>query len=117
MKKETKQEIVQQFAELMKASKTKQRSDITEEIVRKAIKMMKNKKAPDRQGWRAEWIKEEGPEMIKSITYILNEIEDKQTIPKQWNDISITSIPKKKRLKDPKGTILRRSNLQNLWKG
>ena len=62
----------------MKVAKTKQRSDITEEIVRKAIKMMKNKKAPDRQGWRAAWIKKGGSEMIKSITYILNEIEDNQ---------------------------------------
>ena len=34
--------------------------------------------------------------MITSITYKLYEIEDKQTIPKQWNDISITSIPKNK---------------------
>ena len=49
----------------MKVAKTKQRSDITEEIVRKAIKMVKNKKAPDRQGWRAEWIKEGGPEILK----------------------------------------------------
>ena len=72
--KETEQEIDQQFEELMKVAKTKQRSDITEEIVIKAIKTMKNKKAPDRRGWRAEWIKEGGPEMIKSITYILNEI-------------------------------------------
>ena len=53
----------------MKAAKTKQRSDIlTEEIVRKAIEMTKNKRAPDRQGWRAEWIKEGGPEMIESFT-------------------------------------------------
>ena len=109
--KETEQEIDQQFEELMKVAKTKQRSDITEEILIKAIK----KHLIDKDGGLSgSKNKERGPEMIKSITYILNEIEDKQTIPKQWNDINITSIPKNKEKDLKKGTILRKHNLQNL---
>ena len=68
--------------------------------------MMKNEKSSDRQGWRAEWIKEGGPQMNTSITYILNEIEDK---PFQNNGIGITSIPK-----DKGKYFFRKHNLQNL---
>ena len=34
--------------------------EIIEETVRKAVKLLKNKKAADTFGWKAEWLKEGG---------------------------------------------------------
>ena len=52
-------------------------------IIRKAIRRMKNKKAADRLGWKAEWIKEGGEEMVKSIYILFNRIKTENQIPKQ----------------------------------
>ena len=40
--------------------------EITETRIRKAIRRTKNKKAVDRLGWAAEWVKG-GEEMVKSL--------------------------------------------------
>ena len=56
---------------------------ITETIVRKAIKRMKNKKAADRLGWKVEWIKEEGEVMVKSLYILFNRIKTENQIPHQ----------------------------------
>ena len=56
---------------------------ITETIVRKAIKRMKNKKAADRLGWKVEWIKEEGEVMVKSLYIFFNRIKTENQIPHQ----------------------------------
>ena len=56
---------------------------ITETIVRKAIKRMKNKKAADRLGWKVEWIKEEGEVMVKSLYILFNGIKKENQIPHQ----------------------------------
>ena len=45
---------------------------------------MKNKKAADRLGWKAEWIKEGGEEMVKSLYILFNRIKIENQIPKQW---------------------------------
>ena len=36
-------------------------------IIKKAIRKMKNKKVADRLGWKDEWIKDGGEEMVKSL--------------------------------------------------
>ena len=46
---------------------------------------MKNKKAADRLGWKAEWIKEGGEEMVKSL-YIYYLTGSKQKIKYQSSD-------------------------------
>ena len=56
---------------------------ITETIVRKAIKRMKNKNAADRLGWKVEWIKEEGEVMVKSLYILFNRIKTENQIPHQ----------------------------------
>ena len=45
--------------------KTNQIEIITGRMVKKAIAKMKNKRASDRLGWTAEWLKEEGEEKSK----------------------------------------------------
>ena len=36
-------------------------------MVKKAIAKLKNKRASDRLGWRAEWLKEGGEEMMQML--------------------------------------------------
>ena len=67
---------------------------ITEIIIRKAIRRMKNKKAADRLGWKAEWIKEGGEEMVKSLYIFFNRIKTENQIPKQWQLTTMKSIHK-----------------------
>ena len=55
---------------------------------------MKNKKAADRLGWKAEWIKEGGEEMVKGLYVLFNRIKTKNQIPKQWQLRTLKSIHK-----------------------
>ena len=52
-------------------------------MVKEAISKQRNKKAADRAGWKGEWLKQGGSEMLKSVTYIVNEIEKERLIPEQ----------------------------------
>ena len=45
---------------------------------------MKNKKAAGRLGWKAEWIKEGGEEMVKSLYILFNRIKTESQITKKW---------------------------------
>ena len=38
---------------------------------------MKNKKTVDRLGWKADWIKEGGEEMVKCLYILFNRIKQK----------------------------------------
>ena len=76
------------------AINSQQLKTITTEEVLQAVKEIKIGKAGDRQGWRAEWIKYGGEEMIRCLTILFNQMEKELSIPNQWKDISITSIQK-----------------------
>ena len=67
---------------------------ITEIIITKAIRRMKNKKAADRLGWKVEWKKKEGDEMVKSLYILFNRIKTENQIPKQWQLMTVKSIHK-----------------------
>ena len=66
----------------------------TETIIRKVIRKMKNKKAADMLGWKAEWIKEGREEMVKSLYILFNRIKTENQIPKQWQLTTVKSIHK-----------------------
>ena len=53
---------------------------------------MKNKKAADRLGWKAEWIKEGGDEMVKILYMLFNMIKTENQGPKQWQLTTVKSI-------------------------
>ena len=53
-----------------------------------------NKKAADRLGWKAEWIKEGGEEMVKSLCILFNRIKTENEIPIQWQLTTVKSIHK-----------------------
>ena len=63
-------------------------------MVKKAIAKLKNKRASDRLGWRAEWLKERGEEIVKSLSILFNRIEREQRTPIQWRQTRIKSICK-----------------------
>ena len=52
------EEVNKNFQEIIR--KTNQTESITNEMVKKAIAKLKNKRASDRLGWGAEWLKEGG---------------------------------------------------------
>ena len=62
------------------------REIITEKMVEIAIKI---KKASDRYGWKAEWIKNGGKDMSKSLTVLYNRIEEENCVPEEWVHIKI----------------------------
>ena len=42
-------------------------------MVKKAIAKLKNKRASDRLGWRVEWLKEGGEEIVKGVSILFND--------------------------------------------
>ena len=70
------EEVNKKFQELIR--KTNQIESITDEMVKKAIAKLKNKRASDRLGWRAEWLNEGGEEIVKSLSILFNRIENKK---------------------------------------
>ena len=65
-------------------------------MVHKKINKIKRKKAGDRLGWKAEWIKEGGKEMEKSLAVLFNRIEEEWEIPKEGQLTTIKSVRKKR---------------------
>ena len=63
-------------------------------MVKKAIAKLKNKRASDRLGWRAEWLKEGEEEIVKSLSILFNRIEKEQKALTQWRQTTIKSIHK-----------------------
>ena len=61
-------------------------------MVKKAIAKLKNKRASDRLGWRAEWLKEGEEEIVKSLSILFNRIEKEQKALTQWRQTTIKSI-------------------------
>ena len=55
---------------------------------------MKNKKVADRLGWKAEWIKEGGQEIVNSSCILFNRIKTENQIPIQWQLTTVKSIHK-----------------------
>ena len=72
--------------------KTNQIESITDKVVKKAIAKLKNKRASDRLGWIAEWLKERGEETIKSLSILFNGKEREQRTLIQWRQTTIKTI-------------------------
>ena len=79
---EIEQIVDKKFQEIIAEGKI-DREIITKTEIRKAIKGMKNKKAGDKNNWKAEWIKEGGSEMVQSLAILFNRVEEENKIPIQ----------------------------------
>ena len=86
------EEVNKNFQEIIR--KTNQTESITNEMVKKAIAKLKNKGTSDSLGWRAEWLKEGGEEIVKSLSILFNRIEIEQRTLVQWRQTTIKSIYK-----------------------
>ena len=75
LEKTTETMVEKQFKALSMRETESHRKEITKEIVKKAIKIMRNKKALDRRGWRAEWLKNGGEEIENSPVKLFNRRE------------------------------------------
>ena len=64
------------------------------EEVEEAIQVLKTGKCRDGGGWNNEILINGGREMVISIHKIINRIEMEKTVPKQWNEVDIRSVPK-----------------------
>ena len=61
-------------------------------MVKKVTAKLKSKRARDRLGWRAEWLKERGEEIVKSLSILFNRIEREQRTLIQWRQTTIKNI-------------------------
>ena len=66
----------------------------TDKMVKKAIAKLENKRASDRLGWRAEWLKEGGEEIVKRLSIIFKRIERELRTLMQRRETAIKSIYK-----------------------
>ena len=77
--KEIEQMVHKIFQEIIAEGKA-DREIIAKSELRNAIKGMKNKKAGDKNNWKAEWIKEGGEKMVQSLVTLFNRVEEKNKI-------------------------------------
>ena len=94
VEKQAEERVEKQFNTIIEEATTIRREKITEEMVQKEVMKLKKNKARDRLGWKNEWIKEGGKEMIRSLTTIYNRIEEENMIPEQWNYTTVKSVNK-----------------------
>ena len=66
----------------------------TDKMVKKAIAKLENKRASDRLGWRAEWLKEGKEEIVKRLSIIFKRIERELRTLMQRRETAIKSIYK-----------------------
>ena len=59
-----------------------------------AIAKLKNKRARDRLGKRAEWLKTGGEEIVKNLSILFNRIKRVQRTLIKWKQTTIKSIYK-----------------------
>ena len=90
---EIEQMVNKKFQEII-TKPNKERETITTTDIEKAIRGMKNKKAGDVNNWKAEWIKEGGEEMVKSLAVLYNRMEMEKKVPAQWRKTKIKSTYK-----------------------
>ena len=91
--KEIEQMVHKIFQEIIAEGKA-DREIIAKSELRNAIKGMKNKKAGDKNNWKAEWIKEGGEKMVQSLVTLFNRVEEKNKIMIQWRETNIKSFYK-----------------------
>ena len=86
------EEVNKKFTEIKR--KTNQIESITDNMVKIPIAKLKYKRASDRLGWRTEWLKEGGEEIVKSLSILFKRIEREQRTLIQWRQTTIKSIYK-----------------------
>ena len=100
--------IEEAFSRIMSLSKNKETRLTTMEEIQAAVKEMKRKKCKDKTGWNNEIVLETGEEMLECLLALINKMEERREVPKDWNEVKIKTIGKK-------GSILLMDNKRGLF--
>ena len=91
------EEMVDKYVEqLVKIANRKRMKPFSKEEYQGMKKDLKARKAPDTQGWRYELIKWAGDDLEKSILMMVNELTCGNVTVKEWEEMIIKSISKRK---------------------
>ena len=84
---------------MQEVAKRKEIKPVDDEEYARMKNGLKRKKAPDKQGWRYEWVKWAGKDLEQSIKMMLNSWLEKKDYPVEWKQMNIKSISKDGRKK------------------
>ena len=76
--------------------KNKKENNIKENEIQNNINNLKNKLTTDVQGWSNKILKNTGTDIVNSLIIIMNEIEEQEMIPNEWQELIVKSIYKNK---------------------
>ena len=94
--KQIEQMVDRYIEELIKKAEREPIKPFSEEEYKQMKRSLKNRKAPDIQGWRYELIKYAGEDLEKSTLMMLNELATNMVVAKEWEEMVIKSIGKAK---------------------
>ena len=106
--KEQENFIENAFKRIMLLAESKETRYTSKEEMQTAVKELKRKKCRDRSGWNNEIVIETGEEMLECLLALVNKMEEKREVPKDWNQVKIKTIPKK-------GSVLETDNKRGLF--
>ena len=94
------QQYKEKCIELMeKEANRKKIEPVSDAEYEKMKRKLKKKKAPDRQGWRYEFVQWAGSDLERSIKMMINEVLENKVQPNEWHQMTIKSISKNLRKK------------------
>ena len=96
------------FERIMMLADRKETRYTTKEEMEAAVKELKRKKCRDKSGWNNEMVIETGEEMLECLLALVNKMEEKREVPKDWNEVKIKTVPKK-------GSVLETDNKRGLF--
>ena len=94
--KRAERKVEEKINNIRNIAKTQDPLKVTPEEVRKVVNELKRKKAPDTEGFRNEYVKGGGEEMIVSLVVLFNAILKELSAPEQWEKVKVKSIYKNK---------------------
>ena len=75
------EEVEKKSTKILIVAETEKRETNRKEMVKAAVKRMKNEKLGDWFGWKAKWTKNGKQKMIKGLTAVYNKIDKEKNIP------------------------------------
>ena len=100
--------IQEAFSRIISLAEKKETKFTTMEEIQAAVKEMKRKKCKDKTGWNNEIVLETGEEMMECLLALINKMEERREVPKDWNEVKVKTIGKK-------GSILLMDNKRGLF--
>ena len=100
--------IEEVFKKIMLIAEKRPTRYTTMDEMQAAVKELKRKKSKDKSGWNNDFVIETGEEMLECLLALVNKIEERREIPKDWNEVRIKTVHKK-------GSVLLLDNKRGLF--